>query len=98
MQTIHQINANLVWYARRDGQRCVGWCDALKLTAEGDTWSEMVSVITELHNEVFADLAQEGELEQFLQDRGWTHVAGQVIAGAPVAYDVPFQLMEEAAA
>ena len=69
----------------------VGFCDALKLTAQADTWGELMQDIEWAMGSVFEDLLETGDLERFLEERGW----GATIPEnhrklKKVTFDVPF--------
>ena len=75
--------------------RWLGVCDALGVTAEGSDETELRGLIEETQYTLFLDLLEDGELDQFLRERGWN-------TGAPiptrmpddgVQFEVPFKLV-----
>lgn len=97
MEVAIQAN-NLIWMvkAQRSG-RFVAWCDALGLTTEGDNEADLASMMGEAMHELFFDLWQDGELPQFLRDRGW-----QVLTAIPqempdegVVFNIPYSTQRE---
>lgn len=68
-----RIDTKLEWQIARDpsSNRWVGVCRPLAITAEGETWAELTSILAEIVSELLVDLYRDGELAKFLQDRGW---------------------------
>ena len=66
------IEAEIAWRAIRDDSGWVGICDALKLTAQGETWSDLNETIDDIQQDLFVSLLAEGSLADFLQANGWT--------------------------
>lgn len=90
---------NLMWVVKpvRSG-RLVAWCDPLGLTIEGDSEADLASMIQEAMHELFVDLLEDGELEQFLRDRGWNALT-PIPARMPeqgIVFDVPYATRREA--
>jgi predicted nucleic acid-binding protein len=94
-----QISAKINWRVTREphAQRWIGVCDPLKVTAEAETWAELCQVINEIHNELFRDLLEEGQLEQFLRQHGWKPVAPLPSRTANVVFDIPAYMIPAAA-
>lgn len=95
------VGASLWWsaIASHDG----GWvarCDALKLTAQAETWGDLLSTIGEVVNELLIDLVETGEFEQFLTRHGWSRRSPMPLAISPqqLRFDVPFQVKRAATA
>ncbi len=67
------VKAAVSWRATKcaAGNRWVAECEALGLSIEGNGLDELHSLISEASFALFVDLFEEGELEQFLMDRGW---------------------------
>lgn len=87
------LNARVSWRAARDprSELWVGVCDPLRLTAQADTWQELVDRIGEIQQDLFLELLQEKQLERFLADHGWTAI-GPVPRAVPeggLAFDIP---------
>ena len=47
----------------------VGVCDALGLTAQGDTWDDLVATLGPSVQMLFEDLLESHELDSYLRDR-----------------------------
>jgi hypothetical protein len=89
---VHIINANLTWkYTRARGGNYVAVCDALKLTLQAKTFSELMEDINFTLDALLKDLLSSNELDSFLRERGWS-AAGN-IPQRNVRFDVPFAVM-----
>jgi hypothetical protein len=93
VRLVQRINAEVTWEAGFDpaSQTWVAKSDALALTASGETWADLMSIIAESQSLLFADLLADGELPQFLLDRGW-RPSTPLPVGVPVediVFDVP---------
>jgi predicted RNase H-like HicB family nuclease len=90
-----QIKANLTWAAERTQRNTwVAACDPVGLTLEADTPAELESLIIEGQQLLFEDLFRDGELEQFLRERGWA-LNGPLPVSVPqggLQFDVPFEV------
>jgi predicted RNase H-like HicB family nuclease len=87
---IKGMEGNLSYRVWQNGRGLwIGVCDALQITTQADTWPEMVDAIQEDLDMIFQDLVDDGELEQFLADRGW-FASGPYDEGTKL--DVPFGL------
>lgn len=95
-----EVGANIAWLVIRSGDGgYVGRCDALKVTAQGDTFGELMSTIVEVQNELLLDLLGEGELEAFLHRHGWRPLM-PIPAQIPphgIRFDVPFTVTQDRA-
>lgn len=93
-----QIHGQLLWRYTRDprSDRFVAVCDALKITAEAETWSKLVEVVNEEVNALFRDLYEEGQLDRFLRSRGWSPFPYTPLPGSMPAegmrFDVPMDM------
>jgi hypothetical protein len=93
-----QIDAKVQWARKRlQSGAWIGVCDALGLTIEASNEAELVSMIEESMSLLFMDIFADGELEQFLQARGWmakSPIPTGIQAGIEngVRFDVPFEL------
>ena len=88
MAVVH-IEAEIPWsIGRAGGEHWVAVCDSLELTVESETWAELMEDIALTLDAMLHDLLSSNELDQFLQDRGWT-AHGPTDAEA-VRFDVPF--------
>ena len=76
--------------AQPDSGPWVGFCDALKLTAQSDTWAELMQDIAWAMGVVFEDLLETGNLEEFLEERGWEAAIPEPHEFKKVKFDVPF--------
>jgi hypothetical protein len=88
---------NLRWRIGRDrsSQEWVGHCDALRLTAEGATFGELLVDMNGVMQDLFRFLSEEGTLSAFLSQIGWRsrNVAIPVKAeGEELKFDVPFDI------
>ena len=88
-----RINTQLDWMVSQLGpdeeSRWVGVCDDLSLTAQGETYSDLMASIADVQGLLFADLFQENELDAFLRRHGWEPVI-MPPAEADVTFDVPY--------
>jgi hypothetical protein len=93
IQTGHAMG--IVWGVKKTKRGSfVGVCDALGLTLEADTESELRSLIEEGIHFLMVDLLEDGDLPRFLKDRGWK-TARPVPARLPkegVRFEVPFRV------
>ena len=69
-----------------EGGCYVGICDSLGITLQEDTWTDLMDEITTATNYLFSELFSEGELDKFLEERGWTK-QGQPKPNS--AFDIP---------
>ena len=71
---IVRINAQLGWAVTRDprSERWIGVCDPLAMTAEAETFPELMETIAEILQSAFRELLSTGDLMTYLRDRGWT--------------------------
>ena len=89
MAVVH-IEAEIPWrIGRADGEHWVGICDPLELTVESETWADLMEDIALTLDAMLHDLLSNNELDQFLQDRGWT-AHGPTDGAEAVRFDVPF--------
>lgn len=96
IQTVIRIQGIVNWqiWRGKSGQ-WIGVCEHLKLTAQAETWSEMMENIGETIDAVMKDLLQTGDLEKFLRDHGWkpiTQIPRQLRPDqiADYRFDLPF--------
>jgi len=87
--------ALLEWHARPStcSRRWIGVCEAMNLSMEADSLDELYSLVPETMHLLFADLLEEGELPQYLADRGWTAVNLPARAHGDLQFNVPWQLV-----
>lgn len=97
-----QIEGQLQWHFREDRltKTWIGVCDALKQTALGDSFRDLIeNAIPNLIDELLTDLVASNEFDRFLHQRGW-----KVIGPMPTRlaqderykFEVPFELLAEA--
>lgn len=69
---IVKIRSKMVWVAKRSNDgRWLAWCDEIKLSAWGDTYSELVLCIDEVVGLWFRAMLDVGKLDELLDQRGW---------------------------
>lgn len=76
-----------VWRAWRGSGTWVAACREFGLTAEADTWDELNRTITEIFQALLEDVRECGELDEFLQQHGWTAPA----LPTQCRFDVPYR-------
>ena len=66
------LSAQLAWRAWREAesQQWIGVCDALRLTALGNTWGELHQHADDIVDALFTDLLRTGDLDEYLK-QGW---------------------------
>ena len=92
--TIVRITTQLQWSCFFGAENYVAFCDAMKLTVQAETWSELMETIDESVGAVLEDLLKTKELPQFLREHGWnmaTPLPENLDEG--VHFDVPFSVM-----
>lgn len=93
-----RINAQLGWTVAQDPQslRWVGVCPALAITAEAESFSKLTEMMNEEVNELMRDLLEEGSLDSYLHERGWTSLPGtpipRLMPAEGVNFDVPMEI------
>jgi hypothetical protein len=91
-----QLNVQVSWRAERDVKtgEWVAVCDALKLTAQGETWEDLTSMIFEVQDHLFRTVWSEGALDQFLWSHGWQPAPKiQAELGEDVKFDFPTKVI-----
>jgi len=95
-----QVNGRVQWAVSRSPEgEFVALCAPLGLAMQGSSLDDLYANISEAVQLVMNDLLRAGELDQFLRDHGWTAMPfapNQVIGVAPVAFDVPIELVIQA--
>ncbi|MGH7253641.1 MAG: hypothetical protein ACREIE_07570 [Nitrospiraceae bacterium] len=86
-----EAKAQIQWahYRSRRG-KWIAVCDPLGITLQSDKFSDLVEDMAHALNALLKDLLQEGELERFLRDRGWSLTGPTPAAPDDVWFDVPF--------
>jgi predicted RNase H-like HicB family nuclease len=93
-----RIEANVQWMWRKGtGGNYVAVCDPLKITLQAPSYSELMEDIAESLDALLKDLMESDELEQFMQDHGWSMVAPVSARPQDMRFDVPFSIMPVAA-
>ncbi len=94
-QVIVRVQAQVPWRAHRDPEteHWVGVCDALSITASGETWDDLWEGAADAIQLLLKDLFEDGELRSFLQEAGW-HLQDPLPQPTSVTprFDVPFTL------
>lgn len=97
-----QIEANLVWKVWRDPASgwWVGACDPLRLTAEGETYGELMVDIDGVLQGLFRHLVIEDNVQEFLRATGWKQKL--TLSKIPeqanledLRFDVPFEVQHD---
>jgi hypothetical protein len=98
-QILVQIDAQLAWQVAHNPieGRYIGVCKPLNLNAVGDTWVEFTECANEAMQLLFEDLFEQGELEAFLRNHGWSpRTPLPAVGHARPRFDVPFSLEQRA--
>ncbi len=71
----------------------VGECDALNVTAQGQTRSELLEMIDDILQTLLTDMVAEGRLERVAREQGW-QIEGDLPKGGArpknLKFDLPF--------
>ena len=68
-------------------------CDALKLTLESDSWSELLEDMALAIDAILKEMLATNELDRFLRDHGWSLAAPLSNRLADVRFEIPFELI-----
>ncbi len=93
------ISGHMVWKFFHDSEsdRWIAVSDTLQLTVEGKTHAEMRQMIDETTGLLLADLYESGELNTFLDDRGFRPTSMPTPSPQQrIQFDVPFELIRQA--
>lgn len=73
MNTVFRMEAKISWNVSQDAKSgaWVGVCDALGITALGETTEDLHASINDAMDGLFRDLLSDGELDEFLRQHGW---------------------------
>jgi predicted RNase H-like HicB family nuclease len=97
-EVLVQIEGNVAWMWRKgSGGNYVAVCDPLNITLQAPSYSELMEVIAETLDALLKDLMESDELEQFVQDHGWSMIAPIPARPKDMRFDVPFSIMPVAA-
>ncbi len=101
MSEVLTLNANVTWlfYKDRQSGNWIGVCEALNLTALGETTQDLNQAIFEAMDALFRDLLIEDELERYLYRRNW-QLNGKFPVDPTaddVRFDIPIELIANGA-
>ena len=70
---VFKIEGKIDWRAAKDPESgyWVATCEMLGLNAGGETFEELQECMAEVTEFLFADLHEDGDLDQFLKEHGW---------------------------
>lgn len=90
-----QVNGQIAWrVAKSAAGRWVGVCPELGMSMEGVTLDDLFANINDAVQLLMSDLLESGELDAFLQSRGWKkELRGPQQQGGDVEFDVPIELL-----
>ena len=97
MPDIIEIKAQIQWVTYKDMQsgQWIGVCEPLRLTALGETHSDLLEAISDAQEVLFRDLLIEDELHSFLRARGW-ELTGKIPhdpQSGDYRFDVPIEVL-----
>lgn len=95
-----KIDTRLQWAFRRTSQGVMGVCEAIGLTLEAEDEAELRCMAEESVHYLLLDLLEDGQLQQFLLDRGWTPMTALPTGydpRMPVRFSVPIELIAQSA-
>ena len=75
---------------RASGGNLVGICQSLAITVQSETWVSLLEDIAQTLNLLFADLLEDGELDEFLRDRGFRLLDALPAKPDDAWFDIPF--------
>ena len=89
------IEASVPWKYCQDPKSglWVAVCEPFKLTLQAASYPELLESMAEAINEMFTDLAQSDEIEDFLKEHGW-RLTGNLPAKrnrGDLSFDMPIQ-------
>ena len=87
-----QVEANLKWLVTRDAQTgmYMGVCQPLNLNAMGETQAEFTEAASQAIALLLLDLLEDGELDTFLRQHGWSLMNELPPPGKRPTFEVPF--------
>lgn len=90
-----RIEAKIPWMAWQDRHsgRWIAACEPLNLVLEGQTQAELSATISEGLQLLFHDLAESGDLSEFLRARGWRQAGQPYPEQSDVEFAVPWELL-----
>lgn len=98
IQTV-KIEANVGWkvFQSESSKHWIAVCDELNICLEGDSETELRSLIPEALHLLMIDLLGDKELDQFLREKGWSASTIPVRPEAEIKFDVPWHIIAEGA-
>ena len=93
--TVVRIEANVGWkvFQSPTSKRWIAICDELNLTLEGESETELRSLIPEALHLLLTDLFTDRELEEFLRAKGWKALNLPARVARGVKFDIPWHIM-----
>ena len=94
MKNLVHIQAKLVWkWGRTRNGHYVAVCDAISQTVQADKFDELLETMNEALDSTFRELLSSGDLNQFLQSRGWKSLdLPEPASRKNIRFDVPYDL------
>jgi hypothetical protein len=93
-----QLEGPLQWrYIRSEEGPFVAVCDALKITLESDSWSELLEDMALAIDAILKDMIATNELTEFLRGHGWTLAGPLPNRLAEIQFEIPFELIAQRA-
>jgi hypothetical protein len=93
-----RVEGSLQWrYNRSEEGPFVAVCDALKITLESDSWSDLLEDMALAIDAILKDMLATSELDRFLREHGWTLAGPLPNRLAEVQFEVPFELTAQRA-
>jgi hypothetical protein len=98
VQTV-RIEANVGWnvFQSPTSKRWLAVCDDLNICLEGDSETELRSLIPEALHLLMSDLLGDTELDAFLREKGWYAHNLPVSPVGEIKFDVPWHVVAEGA-
>lgn len=83
------------WRDKKSGW-WVGSCEALQLTASGETWAELQEDFNGALQDLFEYLLEKGKLRDYLKQRGWAmHAPVRKLKGITPRFDIPWSAKKQ---
>src|SRR5579864_9518525 len=93
-----QVEGPLKWrYNKSEEGPFVAVCDALNITLESDSWSELLEDMALAIDAILKDMLATSELDRFLREHGWTLAGPLPNRLAELQFEVPFELTAQRA-
>jgi predicted RNase H-like HicB family nuclease len=92
--TIVRLKANLIWkvFQDRKSKYWVGCCDALKISSQGKTISDLHENIEDALSTLMRDLVLRGEMDLFLKQHQWTLEGGMPAEPSKARFEIPYNI------